>query len=131
MDDVAAWLRDVLDQFEPCERLPERSPVRHHLKGGQDAISVGTDGEERRVAEIEQSGETNDDIEAERQGGIGRGVGGRIDVGVVVVDQRKGDGGNCDQKGHDLLSAGLGDPRCHRHGLAFDVAIAIAHLRTC
>jgi hypothetical protein len=116
-DDVTAWLRDVLYQFEPGERLPERSPVRHHLEGGQDAISVGTDGEERRVAEIEQSGETNDDIEAERQSGIGRGVGGRVDVGVVVVDQGEGDGGNGDQQGQQLLAAGWGDPCQHLHGV--------------
>ena len=101
---LGCGMRDALHQFQPGERLPERSPVRHDLERGQDAVCVCTDGEERRVAKVEQAGEADDNVQAQRQGGISRCVRGRVDVGVVVVQQWKGDGAHGDQQGEDLLA---------------------------
>ena len=66
-------------------------PFRLHLIGGEIAVSIGADGEEGRVAEIEQPGEADDDIEAERQDRVGERIRGRIDIALVAVDQREQD----------------------------------------
>ena len=89
MDDVAARRVKAGDEVEPLERLPEAAPCRLQLPRARDAIGVGADRKERGVAEIEQPGKADDDVEAERQGGKGERVRRRIDVGVVPVDQRK------------------------------------------
>ncbi len=61
--------RQVLHEAEPLERLPEAAPLRLHLEGGEDAVGIGADREERGIAEVEQAGEADDDVQAERQRG--------------------------------------------------------------
>ena len=83
----SAWKR--CDQAQPLERLPEFRPLRLHLPGRQDAVGIGADGEEGGIAQIEQAGEADDDVEAERQHGEGGGIGRGVDVAAVAVDQRE------------------------------------------
>ena len=89
MDDIAAGLVKPRDEAEPLERLPEPAPGRRHLPRGEDAVGIGADREKRGVAEIEQPGEADDDVEAERQRGEGQRVRRRVDVGVVAADDRE------------------------------------------
>ena len=89
MDDVAARGVKAADQVEPLEGLPEAAPRRLQLPRACYAIGVRADREKRGVAEIEQSGEADDDVEAERQSSEGQRIRRRIDIGVVLVDQRK------------------------------------------
>ena len=84
-------LLDVLHEAQPLERLPEPPPFRLHLVGGENAVSIGADGEEGRVSEVEQTGEADHDVEAERQDRVGERIRGRIDIALVAVDQRKQD----------------------------------------
>src|SRR5882724_4928245 len=82
---------DAADQAEPLERLPEFRPLRLYLPGRKGAISVGTDGEEGGVSQIQQAGIADDDVETERQRREGAGIGRSIDVAAVAVDQREGE----------------------------------------
>ena len=50
----------------------------------EDAVGIGADREERGVAEIEQAGEADHDIEPERQDRERAGVGRRVDIAVVA-----------------------------------------------
>ena len=89
MDDIAAGSRHAGDEVEPAERLPEARPLRLQLKRAGDAVGVGADREKRGIAEIEEAGEPDDDVEAERQCGKSKRVCRRIDVGVVPVQDRE------------------------------------------
>ncbi len=89
MDDVAARCVKAGDEVEPLERLPEAAPRRLQLPRARHPVGVGADREKRGIAEIEQSGKADDDVEAERQGSEGQRIRRRIDVGVVLVNQRK------------------------------------------
>jgi hypothetical protein len=87
--DIAGTIaRDARDETQPLEGLPEFAPARLHLIGGQNPVGIGADGEEGGVAEVEEPGEADDDVEPERQDGEGAGIGGRVDVAVIVIDQR-------------------------------------------
>ena len=86
VDDVAARRVKAGDEVEPLEGLPEAAPRRLQLPRARHAIGIGADREKRGVAEVEQSGKADDDIEAERQSGEGQRIGRRIDVGVVLVE---------------------------------------------
>ena len=74
---------------EPLERLPEARPLGLELAGGGDAVAVGADGEERGVAEVEQPGEADHDVEPERQHGVGERVGRRVHVAGVAAEDRE------------------------------------------
>ena len=79
--------------------------MRHDLERGQDAVRVGADREERRVAEVEQPGKADDDVEAERERGIGGGVGRGVDIGVVVVNSGNAMAATAIGQRQDLLAA--------------------------
>ena len=89
MDDVAAATRHPRDEVEPAKRLPKTGPRRLQLKRGSGAVNIGADREKRGVAEVEQTGKADDDVEPERQCGEGKRVRRRIDVGVVAMNKRK------------------------------------------
>src|SRR5215472_18202170 len=89
MDDVAIRGVKAGDEVEPLERLPEAAPRRLQLPRTRHPIGVGANREKRGIAEIKQSGEADDDVEAERQSSEGQRIRCRIDVGVVLVNQRK------------------------------------------
>ncbi len=90
MHDIAGTIaRDARDEPQPLEGLPEFAPARLHLIGGQNPVGIGADGEEGGVAEVEEPGKADDDVEPERQDGEGARIGGRVDVAVIVIDQRK------------------------------------------
>src|SRR5256885_5994215 len=55
------------------------------LAGRKHSVGVGADGEERRVAEIEESGEADHDIQADRQQDIHAGIGRRVDQGPAAA----------------------------------------------
>ena len=103
--------RHLGDQAEIVERLPERAPLGLQLEGGQDAVGIGTDGEERGIAQVEQAGEADHDVQPERQRGIGRGVGHAVHVGVVVVQQRERQRGGGQQDQADAPALHLGNAR--------------------
>jgi hypothetical protein len=63
--------------YEPARGLHAQLPEVGHR--GLD--SERPDGEEGGVAEIEQSGEADDDVQSQREEGAG--VGGRIDIPAV------------------------------------------------
>ena len=89
MDDIARSRVKAGDKVEPLERFPEAAPLWLHLPRARHPIGVGPDREKRGITEIEQAGKADDDVEAERQGGESERVRRRIDIGVVLVDQRK------------------------------------------
>ena len=80
---------DVLDEAEPLERLPETPPFRLHLIRGEDAIGIGADGEEGGIAEVEKPREADHDVEAERQDRIGERVRARVDIALIMIEQRE------------------------------------------
>ncbi len=59
--------------------------------GGGSAIGIGADREKCGVAKIEQPGEADDDVEAERQRGEGECIRRRVDIRIVAVDDREQD----------------------------------------
>src|SRR5438045_9562258 len=87
MDDVTTRRVKTADEVEPLQGLPEPAPRRLDLPRAGNAIGVGTDCKERGVAEIQQAGEADDDVEAKRQRGKGERVRRRINVGIVAVNQ--------------------------------------------
>ena len=89
MDEIAGRRMVAGDQAEPLERLPETGPFRLQLPGAEDAVGIGADREKRRIAEVEEAGEADDDVEAERQRREGERIGDRIDVRVVPVHERE------------------------------------------
>src|SRR5438445_9936553 len=92
MDSADASPRvEMFDKAKPLEGLPETAPLRLDLIGRQRAVSVGTDGEERRIAEIEEASKAYDDIEPERQHGIGERIRRRIDVAFIAVEIGEGE----------------------------------------
>ena len=110
MDGADATPRlEMLDKAEPLEGLPETAPLRLDLIGRQRAVSVGADCEERRIAEIEEAGKADDDVEPERQHGIGEPIRRRIDVAFVAVEIGEGERRHKDdseQIGTELLTPG-------------------------
>ena len=108
----SAWKRWTRPSH--CERLPETPPFRLYLPGGEDAVGIGADREEGGIAEIEQAGETDDDIEAERQHGEGGGVGGGVEIAPIAVDQRKQEQ-EMPALRHDQRAAARSDSECARH----------------
>jgi hypothetical protein len=90
MNDGRAVLHHLLHQAERREGGPEAAPLRGDLPGGQNAEGIGADREKGRVAEVEQAAETHDDIEAERQAGIGGGIAGGVDIGLIAGDEGEG-----------------------------------------
>ena len=80
-------------QAEPLERLPEAAPVRGDLPGDGGPIGIGADREKRGIAEVQQPGEADHDVEPESERGEGQRVGGGIDVAVVAVGDREQDRG--------------------------------------
>ena len=100
---------EMLDKAKPLEGLPEAAPLRLDLIGRQRAVGVGADGEERRIAEIEQAGKADDDVEPERQHGIGERIRRRIDVAFIAVEIGEGERRHEDdgeQIGTELLAPG-------------------------
>ncbi len=77
------------DEVEPAKRLPKTRPFRLQLERGSGAIGVGADREESGVAEIEQAGKSDDNVEAQRQRRESERICSRIDVGIVAVHNRK------------------------------------------
>src|ERR1700756_1861887 len=96
MDDVAAGLVITRDEVEPTKRLPETAPFRLHLPRARDAVGIGADREKRGVAEVQQAGKADDDVEAQRQGRESERVRRRIDIGIVAVDHWEQQGGRSD-----------------------------------
>ena len=91
------------------ERLPERAPFRLKLERGQNAVGVGADGEESGIPEVQQASETDDDVQPQRQRGIGGCVRHAVDVGVVGVhDRERQRAHDKDQEG-DAAACRLGD----------------------
>src|SRR5215469_11568499 len=80
---------EALHKPQDAERLPEAPPLWLHLPGRQDAVSVGADGEECRIAQVQQPGKAHHNVETEREHREGSGVGRSIEVAAVAVDQRK------------------------------------------
>ncbi len=90
MHDIAGTIaRNARDESQPLEGLPEFTPARLHLIGGQNPVGIGADGEEGGVAEVEEPGEADDDVEPERQDGEGAGIGGRVNVAVIVITSNR------------------------------------------
>jgi len=54
-----------------------------------NAIAIRPDGEEGRVAEVEQPGEADDDVEAQREQDVRERVGGGVDVACIGRDERE------------------------------------------
>ena len=100
--DAAVVAGHLRHQPERLEELPGLAPGRLQLERIQHAIGIGPDGEERGIAEVEQAGEADDDVEAERQGGKGEGVRQRIDVGFVGVIEREAGAGEGEGAGERL-----------------------------
>src|SRR5690348_11112965 len=80
---------EALHQPEPLEGIPETPPLRLYLPGRQNAVGIGANGEKRCITEVQQPGKTDDDVEAQRQHGKGRGVRRRVEIAAVAVDQRE------------------------------------------
>ena len=57
------------------------------LLTGQHRVAVRADRKEGRIAQIEESRETHDDVETEREQNESARVGQEIDVGVVSIDE--------------------------------------------
>ena len=93
MHHIAARFMKPRDKAKPLKRLPEAAPIRRHLPGGHRAVGIGADREECGVAEIEEPGEPDDDVEPERQRRKSQGIGGGVDIGVVAVPDREQDRG--------------------------------------
>jgi len=87
MNDVAARRVKTADEVEPLQGLPEAAPRRLDLPRAGNAVGVGADCKERGIAEIQEAGEADDDVEAKRQSGKGERVRRRINVGIVPVDE--------------------------------------------
>ena len=111
--DVARLGRHPMDQAKELERLPEAAPLRLKLERRQDAIGIGTDGEERGISQVEQPGEADHDVQPERQRRIRRRVGHAVHVGVVAVQQREGDRRGDQQHQANATALHLGDA-CER-----------------
>ena len=79
----------MFDEAEPSQRLPEVPPFRLNLVRGEDAVGVGADGKEGGVAQIEQTGKPDDDVEAECKNRKGKGVCGGVDIPLIADDDRK------------------------------------------
>ena len=119
------------DQAQVVERLPERAPLRLQLERGQDAVGVGTDGEERGIAKVEQAGEADDDVQPERQRGIGRGVGHAVHVGIVVdVGSGNASAAAVSSDQADALALRLGDARERSRQDARRAAEAVPFMRS-
>ena len=61
---------------------------RPELLGAQPAHDEGADGEERDVAEVEQTGEADDDVQAQRHDHVGQGLDRRVEQVVRRGHQR-------------------------------------------
>ena len=98
MDDVPGRQVIASNQIEPTERLPETAPLGLHLPRARNAIGIGADRKERGIAEIEEPGEANDDIEPERQRSKRECIRGSVDIRVIGIDQREQQCRCCNQR---------------------------------
>jgi len=85
MHDVAG----MGDETEPLERLPEPAPRRLDLERGERAVGIGADREERGVAEVEEPGEADNDIEAQGERGVSERIRCGVDIRVVADHDRE------------------------------------------
>src|SRR5579875_493956 len=125
MHDVAARLMDPGDEVEPPERLPEPAPGRLQLPRGGNPIGISANCKECGITEIEKPGEADNDIKTERQCGKSQRIRGRVDIGVVAVNEReqKGDRSRCDagRNKASIVAAVAGPAIPERGGLPISV----------
>ncbi len=81
--------RHPLDLAEPEQGRPHVGPRDLELARRGRAVGVGADREERRVAEVQEPREADDDVEPERQEHVGVGVRRRVDVPAAGDDERE------------------------------------------
>ena len=60
------------------------------LAGGEHGVGIGADGEEGRIAQVEQAGIADHDIQTECQQDPPPGILGNSDVALIPVDEREG-----------------------------------------
>src|SRR5215471_18040554 len=89
MNDVAAPLVIAGDKIQPPERFPKTAPLGVPLPRARNAVGIGADREERGVAEVQQPGKTDNNVETQGEGSESERVCRRVDVRVVAVYQRK------------------------------------------
>ena len=78
------------------------------MRAGQQRIGIGADGVEGDVAEVEQAGKADDDVQAERQEDVENG---EIDDAHPGLAAQRGDEGQRDQQRGD-------QERCPRRNAA-------------
>jgi len=121
MHDADIALGNLRNQAQCRERHPEGRPWRGDLIRRENAVRIGADREEGGIAEIEQAGEADHDVEAQCQRGIGRRVGKRTEIRGIRIENREYQAKNDQQNKHDLPVADRREPaepaganRCRR-----------------